>query len=370
MTKTRMAPHVTPLKKAAILLASLDDETADDLLAQMEPDQAARVRRQMMSLGEIDPDLQRQVVAEFRRSESPPPRDPYPAGIELDSGLAERIARADSSPLYGHMPAAAEPAEEPAPFRFLHQAEADTLVDSLKHERPQTIALVVSHLSPSQAAEVVDRLAPALQAQVLRRLAELDETDPAALREIERHLESWFSDHLRTRERRRAGMQSLSAIISAAGRSSREQIVANLARHDSSLAVTLGFEVADKERAAAVTINPRETAPAIREEVKHAWQFTDLMKLDDRQLRALVDAAQPDVLVLALAGASAAFVERVAKGQEARHARLLRRALTHLGPTRLSDVEEAQHALAELAAALELAGYERTKRSRAKALAA
>src|SRR5688572_25764505 len=116
---------LTPLKKAAILLASLDDETADELVAQMEPEQAARVRRQMMSLGEIDPDVQRKVVAEFRRRDAPP-RDPYPSGIELDSGLAERIARAESSPLYGHAPAATEPAEEPPPFRFLHQAEADT----------------------------------------------------------------------------------------------------------------------------------------------------------------------------------------------------------------------------------------------------
>jgi flagellar motor switch protein FliG len=361
-----MTPNLTPLKKAAILLASLDDDTADGLLAQMEPEQAARVRRQMMALGEINPDVQRQVVAEFRRGERPP-RDPYPSGIELDSGLAEKIARSD---LYGHAPAVPEPVEEPAPFRFLHQAEADTLVDSLKHERPQTIALVVSHLSPSQAAEVVDRLPPALQAQVLRRLAELDETDPAVLREVERYLESWFSEHLRTRERRRAGMQALSAIISAAGRDSREQIVANLARHDSSLAATLGFDVAGETSAAASTMKPRETAPPAQREVKLDLCFADLLKLNDGRLRPLVAAAQPDVLVLALAGASAAFVERVASCQSGRQARLLRRALKHLGPTRLSDVEEAQQALANLATELDLIGNESMIRKRARAMAA
>ena len=363
-----MALTLTPLKKAAILLASLDDETADSLLAHMEPDQAARVRRQMMALGQIDPSVQRQVVAEFRRGD-PPPRDPYPSGIELDSGLAERIARADPSPLYGHTPPAPEPAEEPAPFRFLHQAEADTLVDSLKQERPQTIALVVSHLSPSQAAEVVDRLSPALQAQVLRRLAELDETDPAILREVERYLESWFSEHMRSRERRRAGMQALSAIISAAGRDSREQIVANLARHDSSLAATLGFDVAEKLPAVS-TMKPREAAAPARREPKPELFFADLLRLNDRRLRTLVAAAQPEIVVLALAGASAAFVERVASCQSGRQARLLRRGLAHLGPTRLSDVEEAQQALADLAAELELVSHEGTIGNRAAAMAA
>jgi flagellar motor switch protein FliG len=362
--------NLTPLKKAAILLASLDDETADELVAQMEPEQAARVRRQMMSLGEIDPQVQRQVVAEFRRREAPP-RDPYPSGIELDSGLAERIARADTSALYGQAPAAAEQAEEPPPFRFLHQAEADTLVDSLAHERPQTIALVVSHLTPSQAAEVVERFPPALQAQVLRRLAELDETDPAVLREVERYLESWFSEHMRSRERRRAGLQALGAIISAAGRTSREQMVANLARHDSSLAATLGYDVPHETSApASKKAAPREETQSARREPARDLHFADLMKLNDARLRELIGAAEPDVLVLALAGASSAFVERVVGCQAAREARLLRRGLKHLGPTRLSDVEEAQQALADLAAELRLASGERPLDRRAAAMAA
>jgi flagellar motor switch protein FliG len=53
--------------------------------------------------------------------------------------------------------------------------------------------------------------------------------------------------------------------------------------------------------------------------------------------------------VLALAGADASFVERAMGCLPARQARLLRRALKHLGPTRLSDVQEAQQALSGLA---------------------
>src|SRR4029079_7561479 len=234
-----MTPPLTPLKKAAILLASLDDETADELLSQMDPAQAVRVRREISELGPIDPSVQPHVVTEFRRHEEPP-RDPYPAGIELDSGLAERLARAEPPLLYCP-PAPA--VEETPPFRFLHQAEADALVGYLKDERPQTIALVVSHLSPEQAAEVIDRLDPALQAQVLRRLAELDETDPGVLREVERHLESWISQEIRSRQRKQGGLPPLTPILSAAKGPMRRQIATNLARHDSSLAQTLGLEV-------------------------------------------------------------------------------------------------------------------------------
>jgi flagellar motor switch protein FliG len=361
MTKDDTRP-LTPLRKAAILLASLDDETADELLAQMEPEQAARVRREIVALDEIDPALQRQIVAEFRRGQSPP-RDPYPTGIELDSGLAERIARAEPSQM-DEQPAAVE---EPPPFRFLHQAEADTLVDYLRNERPQTIALVVSHLSPAQAAAVVDRLAPVVQAQVLRRLAELDFADPAVLRDIERQLESWISQQIRSREKRRAGLDALSAIVSAAERNSRQQIIANLARHDRSLAESLGFETPDCEptheaatnSSASVSETPRKP---------HRLKFASLAEFDDARLATLVKTAQTDVLVLALAGANAPFVERVANCLATRPGRLLRRALKHLGPTRLSDVEEAQESLADLAAALFALQAESSSPKRAVAL--
>ena len=91
----------------------------------------------------------------------------------------------------------------------------------------------------------------------------------------------------------------------------------------------------------------------IRRMANNELCFADLMKLNDARLRALIAAAQADVLVLALAGADAAFVERVVNCQPSREAKLLRRALKHLGPTRLSDVEEAQQALADSAFELE-----------------
>ena len=338
-------PTLAPLKKAAILLASLDDETADRLLAQMEPEMAARVRLQIVELDEIDPDEQEEILEEFCRG-SPPPRDPYPVGIELDSGLAERIAQSPPTLDNGQSPPASTDRARQA-FRFLQSAETDSLVESLRSERPQTIALVASHLSAEQAADLIDRLAPALQAQVLRRLSELDETDPEVLREVERYLEARFNEHARSRQRHKAGMQTISAILSAATHAGRGQLVANLAQHDNELALKLGFDAPSAKNKSART---GETDRSLDQPVpQHATQFSDVERLDKHALREVVAQAPPDVLVLALAGASAEFVDRVAACQSARQAKLLRRALKYLGPTRLSEVEQAQQSLARLA---------------------
>jgi flagellar motor switch protein FliG len=336
-----MKPQLTPLRKAAILLASLDDETADALVAQMEPEDAGRVRREMADLGEIGRDVELQVLMEFR-SGGHVARDPYPSGIELDKELAEKLARPVLSDSYS---SPAPEAETPPPFRFLHEAQADTLVEYLQRERPQTIAAVVSHLSPTHAADVIDRLAPAVQAQVLRRLAELDETDPAVLRDIERHLESRISDQIRSHQRRQAGLQALGAILSAAAGRTRRDIVTNLMQHDSALAERLGFDRSGQ---------PAEIDGARGRRENGHVQFADLATYDRQRLRQLLDAAPAEVVVLALAGADGEFVERAVACLTAKRGKLLRRALAHLGPTRLSDVEEAQNALTELARGLGL----------------
>jgi flagellar motor switch protein FliG len=129
----------------------------------------------------------------------------------------------------------------------------------------------------------------------------------------------------------------------------------------------LGFEVPDLEPTNGSLVNPSILLPAAPRKQRRL-KFASLAEFDDARLATLVKAAQTDVLVLALAGANATFVERVANCLTARQGRLLRRALKHLGPTRLSDVEEAQDSLADLAVELFAQQAESSSPKRAVAL--
>jgi flagellar motor switch protein FliG len=66
--------------------------------------------------------------------------------------------------------------------------------------------------------------------------------------------------------------------------------------------------------------------------------------------------APAEIVRLALVGIENDFLGRVLNLLPASEARLLRKQLDNLGPTRLSDVEQAQQELAKLAAQLESAG--------------
>ena len=318
----------TKIRKAAILVASLDAPTADAILGQMPEEQAARVRRMMVELGDIDPEEQQQVIDEFFRHEPAHGEEAAESadddGVELDPGLARRLAQGNDA-----AESQAETDSDSAPFQFLREAHSARLTPFLAGEHPQTIALVVSHLAPQRAAGVLATLDGPLQAEVLRRLTDLDQADPAILREVERGLETKIIEHARSERRRAAGLNAVSDILQAADTSTKRTLLTNLARHDRQLAGRL---------------RPQSLA------------FSDLERLDEPALAMIFARAEPELTYLALAGASQSLMDRLLAQLSPLEARQFNRSIEKLGPMRLSDIEEAQQRIAELAQQLALEG--------------
>lgn len=312
----------SPIRKAAILVASLDQAAADAMLDLLPPDEARRVRQSVVDLGRIDPRERRLVLEEFYRAESQSqPRQNRTAGVELDGSLARKLGMAPALAASGR-PAASNRADS-RPFQFLEEAEGEKLARVLVGERPQTVALVLSHLPPEQAGSVLARLSTDLRIDVIRRLVDLEETDPEVLRDVERALQSRLSQQVHMQRRRVAGLQAVAGILDASDQRVAEQILDGLAAHDPALAERLGD-------------------PPV-------MQFDDLVKLDDAALGAVFRAAEPEVAMTALVGAAPELVERILRRFASPEAKIVRQKLDHPGPIRLSDVEDARRQIADLA---------------------
>jgi flagellar motor switch protein FliG len=315
------------IRKAAILVAALDRSAADRVLDRMDPAQAHEVRRMTMELlDRINPGEQQQVVDEFLRVRPMVP-EKQPPGIELDGRLAREFLLHPVEEPTDQAPPPSAPGGPP--FRFLHEAEGERLATLLAGERPQTIALVLSHLPPEQAGSVLVRLAGPLQVDVVRRLVDLEETGPEILQEVERALESRFSEQVLMQRRRVAGLSAMAGILEASAGPVGARILANLASRDRRLA----------ERLSPVRL-----------------AFDDLARLDDATLAAVFRAAETKLAVLALVGAPPGLIDRVLARLPAAQGDTIRDGLARPGPVRLSDVEEAQRRIAELAQRLAMEG--------------
>ena len=349
-----MSTREPSIRKAAVLIASLDADTADLLLGQLPQQSVDEVRREVLELGEPDADEQKRVIDEFFRI-GPLMPEQEPPGLELDDAVLNRLAQ----PIDEYVPtvgSAVSQEEQPfaipdrsssiqsafadqfpildsrenkPPFSFLHDAEPEALVPLLEREHPQAIALVLAHLPAERAGHVLARLPASMQTDVIRRLVDLEETDPHVVRDVEQEVESWLNRRQSPR-RRVAGMAAVSAILDASDGSARRQILNNLAAHNRPLAHKL-------------------TPPA---PPPRRFSFAEVCELSWSALERVIRAADRRCVVLALAGADAEVVHDILEQLRDDEARWLSNRLSHLGPLRLSDIDRAQDDLAELAGQL------------------
>ncbi|MHB8955777.1 MAG: FliG C-terminal domain-containing protein [Pirellulaceae bacterium] len=358
------------LRKAAILVSSLDVRSADALLDEMAPEQATRVRNAVMELGEVDPQEQQQVMRDFVRHAPQPSRHADPA-VELDLSFSPRLPSQASS-----IPATSAhgPHETGAiPFGFLDHVEAEELAQVLMREHPQTAAIVISHLPPSRAADVLRRLPSSLQSVALIRIARLESLSRDVVRDIEHEMQAFLQHRQQIEPVAAQGVATIRAILEATSAPERQTLLGELARQDQTLARHFG-EAATMTNtqspsqttapATESTVHPpaghrfdlwssTEHAPPLEEPGNVAGprllNFSDLEKLEDAALAQVLHESSPHTALLALAGASHDFVERILQQLPARDAGLLQRKMQQLGPIRLDDVEHAQKRLADVA---------------------
>jgi hypothetical protein len=158
----------------------------------------------------------------------------------------------------------------------------------------------------------------------------------------------------------------MAAILAAADPKSRGQILSNMKDHKAAIAEQFSTRPTERPAARVPLAEPPTKKPATRSAENPVRQtvaaapraevrlprvnFDDLAGLDSRTLSAVLRQVDANLLALALAGSREELVDRICEQMPKRTAREFRRQLRRLGPTRLSDVEGAQRAVAKVAA--------------------
>ena len=296
------------LRKAAVVIRSLDAESAAALLARLSPAEAQQVRQAIQTLGAVDTDEQADVSAEFRRSGAVA-REAPGHGVELQL----------SAPL--NTPPPADAAGKARPFEFLEQARIESLVPYLSREHAQTVAVVLSYLPPARAAQLLAALPERIQAAAVERLTLLGDTDPSSLQVLERELADWVARQQATRTRPTGALDTVAAILAAANQPARQGILANLVKHNHQLAEQLTPKQPEPVKEPKRE-NPQPTPPAALFQSAISNQqstmrplpsvhFDDIERFDQTTLAAVLQAVDAKVLVLALVGASDELVDRI-----------------------------------------------------------
>jgi flagellar motor switch protein FliG len=340
-----MSTNPRKLRKAAILVASLDRDAADIVMNQMTPLQARLVRRAMVELGSPDLVEQNDVIEDFFRT-APRVRKDDMEGMELSDGLIARVTQPsihETSQL-----SLAKKGVDNQPLQFLKNASVEPLAPLLERERAQTIAVVLMHMSPESAASLLGRLPAALQVEVTHRMIELDQIEASALQALEEGVAAWLQQHAQVQNFQGnphlAGRAAVNKILSIASDATRENMRAALPEHKA----TGRKDTAKQSHATRVAPRAMPSAPQCLP-ARLPLTFDQFCQFDSRSAANVVAEAYPEIAALALVGADAEFAESVLEQLTPVHASLIRSSMRNLGPTALADVELAQQELTRIA---------------------
>ena len=312
MTKVKLSNA----EKAAIVLLSLGEEVASQIMSQMNPAEVNRVAMAMSSLGRVENDVVQLVAGEFysNLSNHKPLLTGTPAGTKRILQMAGRVTEADA--IESEAALASNELSE-----LLSQMTAEALAKWLQTEAPQTLAVVLAHCAPAQAGKSVSLLPANLQIEAVHRLAKMGDVDLNSLKAITETLKE-----IRSRPHGEAhaigGVTKLVGLLNAMPQAEAERLIAEIEGRDPALAATLKQQM---------------------------FTFSDLTRLSDRDMQTLLAQVPAAALRLALKQADDAVSQHIYRNLSERAAKLLRDDVAALPKTRLQDVQAAQQQLADLA---------------------
>lgn len=312
-------------RKAAIVLVSLDSETAASVLKHMKDEDIEQLTLEIATLGKISPVQQDSALDEFYQLAI---AQEYitQGGIDYARQILEKaLGSSKAMEIINKLSANLQV----TPFDFIRYISPEQLTSFIEGEHPQTIALIVAHLKPDQAAMVLSALSPELQADVALRVAQMEGARPEVIREVEQVLE---------RELTTFGTQEFSA---AGGVKSLVQVLQNV----------------DRATERVIMEKLEEESPELAEEVKNLmFVFEDIVSMEDRYVQMVIREIDSKDLALALKAASEEVRGKITRNMSERAATMLREELEYLGPVRLRNVEEAQMKIVAVIRRMEEAG--------------
>jgi len=299
------------IQRAAILLLSLGETDAAQVLRHMEPKEVQKIGIAMATLGEVSRVQVEQVLELFTRELG----EKTSLGVGSDDYIRNMLVQALGSEKAGGLIDRILLGRNTSGLDTLKWMDPRAVTDLVRNEHPQIIAIVMSHLEPDQAAEALKLLPQRTRVDVLLRIATLDGIPPNALHELNAVMERQFAGSQTVKASSIGGEQCAANILNYMDSSQEQAILGDITHIDAAL----GHRIQDL-----------------------MFVFDDLADMSDRELQLILREINAEQLGLALRGADLKVRDRITANMSQRAAQILLEDMDARGPVRLSEVETAQ----------------------------
>jgi len=314
---------MSDIHSAAVLLMSLPEDQAGELMSKLDPKQVEMVSIEIARTRTIAADEQEKAIKQF--ADANPSLGGLGGGIELAKTLIQKALGTGASTALTNL----RQSIEAVPFGFLRHVDSQNLLTYIIDEHPQTIALIMSHLPPNIGAEILAGLPDSRRISVVRRIATMGRTNPDIIREVEKGLERRMSSVMSQSFENAGGVEAVAEMLNVSDRATERSLLDSLGEEDA--------ELVDEIR-------------------RLMFVFEDVSRFADKDIQTVLKNVETSQWAMALKGASEALKEKILKNMSERAADTLREEMEFLGPAKRSVVEAKQQEIVDVIRKLEDAG--------------
>ncbi len=300
--------------KVAILTRAIGVKAARPLLERLSNEQRELIFKLQSKLGSVPPQLVEKVAREFLEATGAP-QQPGQDSSEKPSEAGD--SKKNKKDLSRSM------------LEAVQDIESNQLIQLVKDEHPQTIAIILVHLNPDVASDILSNLPDDIQADVAFRIANLDKVLSGKVKEIDKVFEEILKnkDHASIQEA--GGVARLAEILNLIDGGTVEQIIDDIEESDADLA----------------------------DEIKQMmFVFEDIVLVDDKGLQKVLRSVESQELAIALKASTDDVKNKIFKNMSERAGEILKEEIEVSGAVRMKDVTDAQQKITRIVQEMERKG--------------
>ena len=313
------------IEKASILLLSLSEEDAAQILKFLEPKQVQVLGTAMAAMD----DMTQNKISAVHKHFIDEIQNYSTIGFKSEDFVRRALIAALGEDKAAHLLDQIMAGSGAKGLESLKWMDSKQVANIIRNEHPQIQTIVMSYLEPEQSAEILSQFPEKVRLDLLMRVANLEEVQPAALQELNEIMEKQFAGQAGAQAAKMGGMKSAANIMNYLDTNIEGQLMEAIREQD------------------------EEMSQQIQDLM---FVFDNLIDVDDRGIQAILREVQQETLMRAIKGADENLREKITKNMSKRAAEMLIDDIEAMGPVRLSEVETAQKEVLSIARRLADAG--------------
>ncbi len=302
--------------KVAILTNAIGVQAAGPILQRLDEEERQLIYKLQSKLGAVPQELIDKVAMEFLTVTGAPM-------------ITDTTEETDKKKEQKESEAPVEENQQLKNLKAIQNLAPNQLLQLIKDEHPQTIAIILVHLKPAIASDILSMLEEELKSDVALRIANLDKVMSGMVEEIDKVFEEILSNNDQSATQEAGGVSRLAEILNSIDGGTAEQIIDDIEEND----------------------------PDLADEIKQMmFVFEDVVLVDDKGLQKVLRSVESQELAVALKAASEEVKEKIFRNMSERAAEILKEEMEVSGAVRMKDVTDAQQKITRIIQEMERKG--------------